>query len=133
MFNPANHLDFAGRLADYIDLHSCYRGDLPLPSLFESEEVFLADLKSLSDHADDLERQRDLNLFYVNYQCMSDEEIEEAMRLELEEEARYQRECDEEEAWQVWLGNPSYLSYQELKAHEVALDHEEIELSLMGL
>lgn len=64
---------------------------------------------------------------------MSDEEIAEFHRLEEERWEALLEEDRAEDAWQEWNGNPLYLSREELKLHEVALDHEAIEMSLMGL
>jgi|13_taG_2_1085334.scaffolds.fasta_scaffold00002_217 hypothetical protein len=67
-----------------------------------------------------------------SFRGMSDEEIAECLRLE---EERYEAELAEdraEDAWQAWNGNPLYISREELRLHEIALDHESIEMSLMG-
>ena len=72
-------------------------------------------------------------MWLCNYQGMSDEEIAEELRLEDEEHARFLAEIEEKNAWQVWNGNPQYLSCEERSLHEIALDHEAIEMRLMGL
>ena len=72
-------------------------------------------------------------MWLCNYQGMSDEEIAEELRLEDEEHARFLAEEEEKNAWEEWNGNPLYLSHAELKLHEIALDHETIEMRLMGL
>ena len=63
---------------------------------------------------------------------MSEEEIAEYLRLEDEQYEAELAEDRAEDAWQEWNGNPTYLSREERKLHEIALDHEAIEMSLMG-
>ena len=67
-----------------------------------------------------------------NYQGMSDEEIAEYLRIEEERWEAQLAEDRAEDAWQEWNGNPLYLSREERRLHEVALDHEAIEMSLMA-
>ena len=64
---------------------------------------------------------------------MSDEEIAEYLRIEEERWEAQLAEDRAEDAWQEWNGNPLYLSREERRLHEVALDHEAIEMNLMGL
>ena len=68
-----------------------------------------------------------------NYQGMSEEEIAEELRLENERWEAQEAEYRAEYAWQEWMGDPLYLSHEERKLHEIALDHEAIEMTLMGL
>ena len=63
---------------------------------------------------------------------MSESEIAEYLRLEEEQYEAQLAEDRAEDAWQEWNGNPTYLSREERKLHEIALDHEAIEMSLMG-
>ena len=63
---------------------------------------------------------------------MSEGEIAEYLRAEDEQYEAELAEGRAEDAWQEWNGNPLYLSREERKLHEVALDHEAIEMSLMA-
>lgn len=63
---------------------------------------------------------------------MSEEEIAEYLRIEEERWEAQLAEDRAEDAWQEWNGNPHYLSSEELKLHEAALDHEALEMSLMA-
>lgn len=42
-------------------------------------------------------------------------------------------EDEREEAWQVFLGNPFYITDVEHDLNEIALQHQDIEMTLMGL
>lgn len=71
--------------------------------------------------------------FEQSFIGMTDEEIAEELRLEDERWEAQEAEYRAEEAWQAWMGDPLYLSHEELTLHEIALDHEAIEMTLMGL
>lgn len=71
--------------------------------------------------------------FEQSFIGMSEEEIAEELRLEDERWEAQEAEYRAEETWQAWMGDPLYLSHEERKLHEIALDHEAIEMTLMGL
>jgi hypothetical protein len=71
-------------------------------------------------------------MFEASFQGMTSEEIAEYLRLEKERWEAERLEMIAEESWQAWNGNPLYLSREDRKLHEVALDHEAIEMSLMA-
>lgn len=72
-------------------------------------------------------------MFEASFQGMSEGEIAEELRLEEQRHEAERIQMVAEDAWQEWNGIPSYLSLEERKLHEIALDHEEIEMRLMGL
>lgn len=70
-------------------------------------------------------------MFEASFQGMTSEEIADHLRLEEERWEAERLEMIAEDGWQAWNGNPIYLSREERKLHEIALDHEAIEMSLM--
>ena len=114
MFDANNHPD----IHEYIDLHKEVYGTKRGACCHESEEEFLKALKYLREYTSDPdyieERRREL----------------EEWRAEI---AQRELEDKEEWKWQVWCGNPNWLSKEEQKENELALEYEAIEMSLMGL
>ena len=59
--------------------------------------------------------------------------VDEYLRIEAEQEEAERLEDEREEAWQVFLGNPFFISDVEHDLNEIALQHQDIEMTLMGL
>jgi len=112
----------------------------PVPTLFESEEAYLAYYQELRFAQDESERLKDEQIFWANHQHLAHlegEELQKALeeedRLEEEERKRVEALEAEEEAWQVWCGNPHWISTEERAKNDLWLEWEAQEADLMGL
>jgi hypothetical protein len=106
----------------------------PVPTLFESEEAYLAYYRELCHAQDEREWLKDEQIFWANHRHLAHLEGEELQKA-LEEERQREEEAlgAENEAWQVWCGNHIWLSTEEQAKDNLWLEYEAQEAELMGL